>query len=722
MKINPLVPGLPALFATVIWSGQVIAATIDKQDNSDDLNLASSWSGGVVPGAGDVARWVGLAGANSALLGGNISVQGITIGTTGGAVAIGGSDTLTLGSSGIDMSGADQDLTISSNLALARGGQTWNVASGRILSLQTGSFSRAAGSALNFQGSGTVSASMSGLANINGILGPWATVGSGSSTRYATLSGGNIIGFTGGTSANFGWSSGNDNTWNYDVTGPGGGGNVLGVNRVANTARYTGAAVTQFWGNNNTTTITLNGLMNSGSGTLTFAENGGVNQGQLAIGTNNNHELVLHAANAGININIPIINTGANAGSLVISGPNIVTLSAAGGANTYTGGTTVASGTLTLTAGATPGSSGSTLHIAQGAQVINNGGSVITHTVSGAGSFTSTGTTSVDGNWSGFTGTFTHNSSTASSVFNTASATSANAHYVIASAQGSAQGMIAGGNGDYTLQMGSFSGVANSLFRGGNVATGTTTLEIGNLNSDTTFAGAIANGATKTIALTKVGSGTLTLSGSNTYNGATLVSSGTLLVNGSLGNTAVNVAGGTLGGSGSIAGAVSVGATLAPGTSIESLSTGALTMASGSSYVFEVANNSSSGADLVAVNGTLSLTDVNLSLDAASLAALAAGSWSYGNKLTLISYIDPGSGIASGFNGYADDTSYFFGGNEWLFNYNDTVAGINFLADATADSQNRFVTMTLIPEPGTALLGGLGLLFLLRRRSGARGS
>jgi hypothetical protein len=137
-------------------------------------------------------------------------------------------------------------------------------------------------------------------------------------------------------------------------------------------------------------------------------------------------------------------------------------------------------------------------------------------------------------------------------------------------------------------------------------------------------------------------------------------------------------------------------------------------MASGSSYVFEVADNSSTGADLVAVNGTLSLTDVSLDFDAATLAALASGSWVGGDKITLISY--SGTGITSGFDGYADDTSYVFGSNEWTFNYNDTLVGDNFLSDATANGQNRFVTMTLVPEPGAALLGGLGLLALLRRR------
>jgi autotransporter-associated beta strand protein len=66
--------------------------------------------------------------------------------------------------------------------------------------------------------------------------------------------------------------------------------------------------------------------------------------------------------------------------------------------------------------------------------------------------------------------------------------------------------------------------------------------------------------------------GTLVLSATNTYTGPTTVSNGTLLVNGLIGtNTvaAVTVAGGTLGGSGTIRGPVTVlpAGTLAPGTS-----------------------------------------------------------------------------------------------------------------------------------------------------------
>ncbi len=67
--------------------------------------------------------------------------------------------------------------------------------------------------------------------------------------------------------------------------------------------------------------------------------------------------------------------------------------------------------------------------------------------------------------------------------------------------------------------------------------------------------------------LTKLGAGTLTLNGSNTYTGPTLVSGGELQVNGSLGKGTVTVDGATLSGGGTIGGPVAVlaGGQLTPG-------------------------------------------------------------------------------------------------------------------------------------------------------------
>jgi autotransporter-associated beta strand protein len=485
-------------------------------------------------------------------------------------------------------------------------------------------------------------------------------------------------------------------------------------------------------------------LSNSSSASLTLS--GEITSG-LSSGT---QQLVNSAGNVTIS---GAVGNGVSGGtvSLDVLGGNL-TLS---GANTYTGSTSITGGTLTLA-----GTSGA---LSTGSTITNNGTLAITRTndvVQGtdfsASGITGTGALNAAGSGLHLTLNTTNSYSGQTNI-----GASANNSVVRATASGAlGSGIIqldpTGNASSARLELAGAISLANTInlpgrtnstvaiqnISGDNTLSGNIDLGIGGNNytvdsadgllsitgnitppgtgdrgifftgaGDIQVAGDILFTTGNTLAVNKQGSGTLTLSGNNSYTGATTVSDGTLLVNGSLGNTAVSVNAGTLGGSGAIAGAVTVSATLSPGTSIESLSTGALTMSAGSSYVFEVADNSSTGADLVVVNGTLSLTDVTLDFDAATLAALASGSWLEGNKITLISYT--GTGITSGFTGYDDDESYFFGSNEWLFNYNDTLAGNNFNTEATGTS---FVTMTVIPEPGAALLGGLGLLPLLRRR------
>jgi autotransporter-associated beta strand protein len=108
-----------------------------------------------------------------------------------------------------------------------------------------------------------------------------------------------------------------------------------------------------------------------------------------------------------------------------------------------------------------------------------------------------------------------------------------------------------------SFKMGGFSETINGLSGNGIVdgVSGTPTLTVGDndaTGTTNTFSGVIKNAA-GTLSLIKIGSGTLTLSGTNTYSGATAVSNGTLSVNGSLTNANITVAAGaTLTGSGTI--------------------------------------------------------------------------------------------------------------------------------------------------------------------------
>jgi autotransporter-associated beta strand protein len=220
--------------------------------------------------------------------------------------------------------------------------------------------------------------------------------------------------------------------------------------------------------------------------------------------------------------------------------------------------------------------------------------------------------------------------------------------------------------------------------------------------------------------LTKSGTEQLVLSATNTYTGTTTVSGGTLAVNGSIGSqfgTTVQT-GAILQGSGSINSSVTIqnGGTLASGNSIESLATGALSLEALSTFVYEVDSSAALGVagDLTAVTGNLSLNLTNAAI--LTLTELGAGSWTDGDKLTLISYSGVWNGGLFDFGGViADDSAFTFSGKGWILNYNDTVAGTNFTSDLTGTS---FVTMTAvaIPEPSAALLGCLAALLLLRRR------
>jgi autotransporter-associated beta strand protein len=153
-----------------------------------------------------------------------------------------------------------------------------------------------------------------------------------------------------------------------------------------------------------------------------------------------------------------------------------------------------------------------------------------------------------------------------------------------------------------------------SLEGDGLVSLASFAMSIGGNNLSTTFSGIIQD----TGSITKVGTGTLTLSGTNTYSGGTTVSAGTLVLTNTSGSAtgtgAVQVSAGTLGGSGVISGAVTVGtgsgsgAFLAPahGGNIQLTLTiqGNLTFNSDSTYTYTFkAKRNRSRTDKVIANG-----------------------------------------------------------------------------------------------------------------------
>jgi autotransporter-associated beta strand protein len=96
------------------------SAQIVKADNLDNLNLGTSWVGGVAPGATDIATWdATVTGPNSTVLGGDLTWLTLKITNPGGLVTIGGSNRLTvLGATGLDLTLSTQDVIINSALTV----------------------------------------------------------------------------------------------------------------------------------------------------------------------------------------------------------------------------------------------------------------------------------------------------------------------------------------------------------------------------------------------------------------------------------------------------------------------------------------------------------------------------------------------------------------------------------------------------------------------------
>jgi autotransporter-associated beta strand protein len=132
---------------------------------------------------------------------------------------------------------------------------------------------------------------------------------------------------------------------------------------------------------------------------------------------------------------------------------------------------------------------------------------------------------------------------------------------------------------------------------------------LGGLIDTSVFSTTISNVVTGSGSLTKLGSGTLTLSASNSLSGLTTVSNGALVVNGYLGAETVTAPGTTLGGSGTVGGALTVNGTIAPGSgAIGTLNTVGETWNSGGGYQFTLNHaTNSSGWDLLNITGALNI-------------------------------------------------------------------------------------------------------------------
>jgi autotransporter-associated beta strand protein len=260
-------------------------------------------------------------------------------------------------------------------------------------------------------------------------------------------------------------------------------------------------------------------------------------------------------------INVPIVDGTSTAMSKVGNGTLIL-----GGANTYSGTTTISAGTLALTAGASITS-----------DVINNSTFTTAGTITG--SVTNAGTVNATGG--AISGAVANDAGT----FNVAGTVSSNAAFDNA---GGANLVIAG-TGSYRL--------AGLLTNAGTVT-----------NNGAAFANVASNTGTLSNAAGATWTGNLNTSGSlinaGMMAGSLTASGGTVINNGTI-SGAVTMSGGTLGGNGIVGSTQINGGTLAPGNSIGTLTVqGNLAFTAASHYMVEV---SPANADLVSVTGIASL-------------------------------------------------------------------------------------------------------------------
>ena len=264
---------------------------------------------------------------------------------------------------------------------------------------------------------------------------------------------------------------------------------------------------------------------------------------------------------------------------------------------------------------------------------------------------------------------------------------------------------------------------ASSFVIPGNITTNGTLVFDESYGSNT-FSGTISGTGT----FAKSGPDDLALTALSTFTGPTNVLTGRLGVDGALSNTAVTVFNGAeLGGSGSIAGSVSVltGGVLAPGNSIQSLATGTVTCALGATFAYEVDSTNvgalGTAADLLVVTGNLNLDAANGSQ--LTLADLNATPNEFIEDTTVFAMINYTGTWNGGLFTYAtevlsDGEQFSVGDQQWRIDYNyvydagnpTTIRPLNFQSDYQPTSgPQTFVAITAVPEPSTSCLALAGL-------------
>ncbi len=519
----------------------------------------------------------------------------------------------------------------------------------------------------SFTGGVTLNSGTLEVTQVSGIVGAGGPLGSGGTF---TINGGSISG--GGIASNPVALNGN-----FNVNGPGSGiltltGNAtmstnIGITLTAGTLVFSGP----IGDGGNGYGLTLNGTngLIALSAANTFTGPVTISSGTLQLGRGNVFTQGIGSTTGTLPTSSTITNNGtlvfqeatavvqgtdfasgiSGSGSLVQNGPGMVTLVG----NSYTGTTTLSGGTLqadsamsgaSLGDGGTITFSGGTLQltandhadysprIANSTRAIsvdvngqtlafastlgasNTGGLMLTSTA-GGGTLTLSAANAFTGGVTISAGTL--QTAGSGTLGNTAGTLSVNAGTL---------------DLDGTNQtVGNFRGIGVVL---DNSASTTLTFTIGNGNTGGgNFAGTIENnaGAGGTLALVKVGSGAITLSGANTYTGGTTINGGTLAVNNSSSSSSAL-------GSGNVV-----------------ISGGTLTAGSGGGFIVPGSGNSvtiqSGGTLAAAAGGPLTISGANgtLVLDGGAVNSFTLpSSGPSGTSLVSVTTLNPpGSGLAT---------------------------------------------------------------------------
>ncbi len=599
--------------ASLVVSGTTLNLSIigvpvsTKANNTNNLNLGTSWLGGVAPNSSTTARWNNtVSSANTTVLGADATWAGITIENPGGAVTLSAGNSLTLGANATDinMSAATANLTLHNALVLGDA-NVWNVATGRLLTISgeiSGAFpiTKSGGgtavlSGINLHTGSTTLAADSGTLEIggagklgNGTYAGALEIGSGSTFKYnssaaQTLNGpisgaGTLMknaGSTltlGGTNSSFTGTltinAGTLNLGNADALGAASSISIAGGAALAAQANGVSTAVPVTLGAATTTSTFSFSRNTAAQGTLTL-------YGPIS-------------GEANLTFTTPNVNSGGNMQTIFL-----------GSANSYAGNTTITTGNINnsttikaLTADSLPTSTVLTLNGGNGA---------------GTGRSVSFDLNSFDQTLAGLTNTLNLSSrsqhilnSGGDSVFLTINNSSN--HTFSGNLNGTGLGLFKSGGGTQTLSasnlftgsttvgegilslghslamqnstLDTLDGIAGDPSNG--LRTTVTTLTLGGISGDknlasvftttsggypgltaltlnpgagatSIYSGIIANGADG-MALAKTGQGTQILSGPNTYTGATSITAGTLAIgaNNVLPETAVLIADATL--------------------------------------------------------------------------------------------------------------------------------------------------------------------------------